>query len=732
MDLPYDELLSAYLDGELSADERAEVERRLAADPDSRQLLDELRALGTGLRSLPQARLDDDFVSQVMRRTEPEVQPAADGLPAADAPAADAPQPVGRSGELALEHDSWGHRLYRALRWPAVATAAGLLIWAQSSDDPADRRLAQHERDSASGLAAPAAGPREIPSMRSLEKRGEEDDASSGPWADFAGPAVDSVPDNSGASAGRGGAGGYGGGGDTPASRIARDSEFRAPVSESYDATVGLQNSEATFGFTEGVAAEAPVMYYTVDAAVDPALLTDYVDELLAANDIAWHESATANEEQFQSLRERTAGQTAELAVAAGAVEQGEEESLDLRDAPTDAPIDEPQLVDELDRELREEAGAAEEYIAVAARPEQIAALLGALQAGGGTWRVAEASSLPAQDMYAYFALGDGVLGERLSREALADDEGRHWYSRKRGMDRAAESAGAEPEGEVRALTDEPTEPSQPDVPAETPDAPLPAPTDETSLEGNSPAAPAAPEGANRHEAFAGNALPEGWEFDAVDGIARHDLFDDALEAEKAKFDEADKQRVEGRGLAYRLAAPTDPASQQGQGRQEELFAEMTQDEAAAAADGTTLGSAGTAPGGDSARANEVEEAGARRHVGRDTTNDDVAESDVDADRPAGATFETDDAPAADAEAVSGATPPTATAGRPKDAGDVVADENAGRADNADSKQLGERRLVVVFRFRALPPVAAAAPAAEEAAPPAGQPVPTAEPDQAP
>ena len=42
-DLPENELLSAYLDGELSAAEQAEVERLLATNPAARQLLDELR-----------------------------------------------------------------------------------------------------------------------------------------------------------------------------------------------------------------------------------------------------------------------------------------------------------------------------------------------------------------------------------------------------------------------------------------------------------------------------------------------------------------------------------------------------------------------------------------------------------------------------------------------------------------------------------------------------------------
>jgi anti-sigma factor RsiW len=40
-----DELLSAYIDNELSAEERAAVEARLASDPAAQQLLHELRSV---------------------------------------------------------------------------------------------------------------------------------------------------------------------------------------------------------------------------------------------------------------------------------------------------------------------------------------------------------------------------------------------------------------------------------------------------------------------------------------------------------------------------------------------------------------------------------------------------------------------------------------------------------------------------------------------------------------
>jgi hypothetical protein len=69
-DLPENELLSAYLDGELTAAERAEVERLLAANPAARQLLDELRTLSATLRALPPQTLGEDLSRQVLRVAE--------------------------------------------------------------------------------------------------------------------------------------------------------------------------------------------------------------------------------------------------------------------------------------------------------------------------------------------------------------------------------------------------------------------------------------------------------------------------------------------------------------------------------------------------------------------------------------------------------------------------------------------------------------------------------------
>ncbi len=68
-----EELLSAYLDGELSADELMRVEAALAQSPQLRQLLAELRNLGGSLQVLPEYRLREDLALRVLRRAEREM-----------------------------------------------------------------------------------------------------------------------------------------------------------------------------------------------------------------------------------------------------------------------------------------------------------------------------------------------------------------------------------------------------------------------------------------------------------------------------------------------------------------------------------------------------------------------------------------------------------------------------------------------------------------------------------
>jgi anti-sigma factor RsiW len=62
-----DELLSAFLDDELSPAERQQVEQHLAASEADRQLLTELKALRSDVAALPKVSVNPDFTDRVVR-----------------------------------------------------------------------------------------------------------------------------------------------------------------------------------------------------------------------------------------------------------------------------------------------------------------------------------------------------------------------------------------------------------------------------------------------------------------------------------------------------------------------------------------------------------------------------------------------------------------------------------------------------------------------------------------
>lgn len=106
-----EELLSAYLDGELTADEQARVERRLAEDAGYRQLHEELRALRQHIETLPMARLPADFRETVLAAAERQMI-APKRSTAAMQPA---PLPAER-------------RWVRPLVWTGLVAAAAVLV----------------------------------------------------------------------------------------------------------------------------------------------------------------------------------------------------------------------------------------------------------------------------------------------------------------------------------------------------------------------------------------------------------------------------------------------------------------------------------------------------------------------------------------------------------------------------------------------------------------------------
>ncbi|MFV2067123.1 MAG: zf-HC2 domain-containing protein, partial [Pirellulales bacterium] len=139
-----DNILSAYLDGELSEQERHEVERRLAGDPAARRLLDEFRTIRAALQGIPRQSLGPSFRDRVLERVEDAV-----GHPA-DQGTQRLPVPQTRERRLPIG------RLWRAIVWPAMAVAVAVLVMVFHSEPGGPRgQLAQRPDQVARGRVEP-------------------------------------------------------------------------------------------------------------------------------------------------------------------------------------------------------------------------------------------------------------------------------------------------------------------------------------------------------------------------------------------------------------------------------------------------------------------------------------------------------------------------------------------------------------------------------------------------
>ena len=97
-----EELITAYIDGELADDERELVERKLRESAEHLQLLKDLQGLSSSFAGLPRFRLPADFHLRVLDQIEHASQPpqaspfnqaedAASGSPDCDSPSKPAP-----------------------------------------------------------------------------------------------------------------------------------------------------------------------------------------------------------------------------------------------------------------------------------------------------------------------------------------------------------------------------------------------------------------------------------------------------------------------------------------------------------------------------------------------------------------------------------------------------------------------------------------------------------------
>lgn len=142
-----DELLSAYVDGELSPELRAQVEERLRTDPQARRLVDDMRALSGAIQALPREKFTGDL--------RPRVWAGVD----------EAESPIAGTIERA-PRDRWaGFR--RGLAWSAVAIAATLVLMIVQPEEQGDNReIARVDAASEPEAEAKSAGGESAPRLR--------------------------------------------------------------------------------------------------------------------------------------------------------------------------------------------------------------------------------------------------------------------------------------------------------------------------------------------------------------------------------------------------------------------------------------------------------------------------------------------------------------------------------------------------------------------------------------
>lgn len=144
--VPENELFSAYLDGELTADEERRVEQLLAESGSARRLVDELRSLSAMVQSLPREKLPTDFSAEVVREARRRVF-AEDSSPSRSLPSDTSEAPDANDQTDGEQHASqktdagnvevdlsWRGIARRIVRphnflWAMVAASIGLVFY---------------------------------------------------------------------------------------------------------------------------------------------------------------------------------------------------------------------------------------------------------------------------------------------------------------------------------------------------------------------------------------------------------------------------------------------------------------------------------------------------------------------------------------------------------------------------------------------------------------------------
>lgn len=121
---PDDELLSAYLDDELSPEDRAAVEARLASDPEAQQLLHQLRSVSQSVQRLPLESVGRDLTNTILARVSENRRDATHRRV----------EPLDAAPAISIL------RTRRSWIWASLTIAAGLLIMVLQRGDQDDKK----------------------------------------------------------------------------------------------------------------------------------------------------------------------------------------------------------------------------------------------------------------------------------------------------------------------------------------------------------------------------------------------------------------------------------------------------------------------------------------------------------------------------------------------------------------------------------------------------------------
>ncbi len=154
----FSELISAFLDGEVTPEQQARVEERLVDNAEDRRLFEEMRAMRNGLQSLPRHELDRDLSEIVLRRAERAMLANEAPIPGEKSTE---PPPVAEDRErsataiVAHKPSSSEPPSSRPLIWFGLTVAAAVLVMTLARPWFDESREVANESTDETGLAAP-------------------------------------------------------------------------------------------------------------------------------------------------------------------------------------------------------------------------------------------------------------------------------------------------------------------------------------------------------------------------------------------------------------------------------------------------------------------------------------------------------------------------------------------------------------------------------------------------